>query len=175
MKKNGFIFVETIVVLVIVVLALSMIMSSYSLVVRKNNINKYYDRANEIYALYYIMKYGTTSTDNYILPLDSDGNINRFYTHRNDCAGTEINNYIPNCTNVLKDMNIIYIGVINSVEYELNNPDTKYTNGVIEYLKHLQKEKVDDDGNKIKTKYAIGVFYINKEYYYASLIIEKGE
>ena len=171
MKKDGFIFVETIVVLVMVVLSLTMVLSSYSLVIRKNNINKYYDRPNEVYALYYIMKLGTTDSDNYISPLTE------FYVSKSECD-TVMNGYLDDCETVLNDMNIQYLGIISSIEEELKNP-YKYTNGVIEFLKHLQKEEVTttEEGEEVTKElpYAIGVFYINRKYYYASLIIEESE
>jgi len=154
----------------VVILSLTMLLSSYSLVVRKNNINKYYNRPNEVYALYYIIKLGTTDTNNYVSPLTE------FYVNKSTCSSV-MGSYLSDCGQVLEDMNIQYVGIINSVEEELNNP-TKYTNGVIEFLKHMQKEEVitDEEGTSVTNTihYAIGVFYINNKYYYASVPITEG-
>ena len=169
-NKKGFIFIETIVVLMVVILSLTMLLSSYSLVVRRNNINKYYNRPNEVYALYYIIKLGTTDTNNYISPLTE------FYVNSSTCSSV-MGSYLSDCGTVLSDMNIQYLGIINSVSEELDNP-SRYSNGVIEFLKHMQKEEstLTDEGTYVTNTihYAIGVFKINNKYYYASVPIDEG-
>lgn len=174
MKKKGFIFVETIVVLVIVVLSLTMILASYSLVTRKNNINKYYNRPNEMYALYYVMKLGTTESSSYYSDINT---MTSFYTKKSSCASSVLNNYLRDCNSLLGDLKITNIGIIKSINSELSRSDvhTVYSNGVIEFLKHLQRDEVDEYNNKHAIPYAIGVFEINREYYYAAIRIGSGE
>ena len=169
MKKNGFIFVETIVVLVITMLSLTMMLSSYLLVVRRNNINKYYNRPSEIYALYYVAKLGTAENNNYV-----DDKTKSMYVKKSGCIASAMNNYLTNCTKVFTDLNMQAFGVINDIDAEIDGHPDKYDNGTIEFLEHLQKNYIDNSGTTVKMRYVIGVFYIRGEYYYASIPIEDG-
>ena len=54
MKKNGFVFVETIVILVMVILALTLFLSSYFLLTRKSKARDYYNLPNDKYLLFNI-------------------------------------------------------------------------------------------------------------------------
>ena len=65
MNKKGFVFVESIVVLVVVALSLAMMISSYSLVSRKTKEKEYYNRASDKYLLYSISNLATDDKCNY--------------------------------------------------------------------------------------------------------------
>ncbi len=162
---------ETIVVLVVTMLSLSIILSTYSLVVRKNNINKYYNRPSEVYALYYVMKLGTTNASSYVKP-----SITSFYTSKSNC-NTYMSTYLTNCTQVFSDLNLQFVGIVTNINNEINNNYSVYNNGTIEFLEHLQTQNVsyDNEGNAVtkNISYAIGVFYIGGEYYYASVQIDE--
>ena len=64
-EKNGFVFVESVVVLVVVALSLSMLISSYALVKRKTQEKEYYDKASDKYLLYSLSNLGTDDLCNY--------------------------------------------------------------------------------------------------------------
>lgn len=158
--KKGYIFVETIAVLVVVTIAVSMLLVNYTLIMKRTTIKEYYNRPNDIYALYTVMNYGTNENKNYI----SRGQTS-WWTSRSTCDSSALKDYMPdNCETVLKDMNIINIGIINDIE---NIDYSKYDNGTINYLEYLADKEVDNE--KI---YAVAVFYIDSEYYYSSIVLE---
>ena len=51
MDKKGFVLLESILVLVVVALSLSVLMSSFSLISRKTKEKEYYDRSSDKYLL----------------------------------------------------------------------------------------------------------------------------
>ena len=65
MKKDGFVFVESVVVLVVVALSLAMLISSYSLVTRKTKEKERYDKTSDKYLVYVLSKLGTDDVCNY--------------------------------------------------------------------------------------------------------------
>ena len=71
MKKKGFVFVESIVVLMVVALSLTVLISSYSLVTRKTKEKEHYDKASDKYLLYAISKLGTDDKCNYSISCTS--------------------------------------------------------------------------------------------------------
>lgn len=157
--KKGYIFVETIAVLVVVTIAVSMLLINYTLIMKRTTIKKYYNRPNDIYALYTVMNYETDSEDNYIT-----NNETSWWTSRGSCNSSPLKNYMDNCESLLKDMDIIYIGIINDVE---NIDYNKYDNGTINYIEYLADKEVNNEN-----VYACAVFYIDNEYYYSSIILE---
>ena len=60
MKKNGFVFLESIVVLVVTMLALTLLLISYSLITRKAKEKEEYDRTSDKYLIYNLSNFGTT-------------------------------------------------------------------------------------------------------------------
>ena len=52
MKKDGFVFVESVTVLIVVALSLTMSLSSYELLSSKSKQRKYYDFLLHLYFLY---------------------------------------------------------------------------------------------------------------------------
>ena len=65
MRKKGFVFLETIIILMLVTVALTTMLASYTLVPTKSYEKQYYDRISDKYLLYAISNLGTTQKDNY--------------------------------------------------------------------------------------------------------------
>lgn len=157
---------ETIAVLIVVVLSLTLVLSSYSLYTRKIKEKKYYDNAKDVYLLYTISKMGTTSTNNYTRFTSS------FWANKDNCS-IYMDSFLGDCSTLFSDTNLVNFGVINDVTEVTKGISTGlYDNGVIDYLKTV---KVCDDEivstcNE-KIRYLLGVFYRDKKYYYASLRI----
>ena len=167
MKKNGFVFVESIVVLVVVALSLTMMISSYSLIARKTKEKEYYNKASDKYLLYNINKLGTNDTCNYsdschITEDPTDKRNDRdFSADALNCDTTKLGRIMFDCKKVFSDFNIYKIYVVDDVaralnkqimssteEYiTLNNQDYyKYFDaGTIEYMKTLKRCAVTYD------------------------------
>lgn len=162
MKKNGFVFVESITVIIIVVLSLTLLLSSYALVTRKSKENEYYDLPSDKYLLYVIGNLGETDED-------YNGITTSFVATKDNC-NTYMSSRISNCTKVFNDYNLIYYIVIYNLNDELKNgnPTQRYDSGTIEYLKTL-KRCTNGSDTSCKDGYVIGVFKRNNNYYYVSL------
>ena len=197
MKKKGFVFVESIVVLVVVALSLTVLISSYSLVSRKTKEKEHYDKASDKYLLYAISKLGTNDRCNYAVSCTSIPEIKLRADVDGDeykCTGTKVGEIMYDCENVFKEMNIKHIYVVENILNDLNDlrndgtPKTSadkkanefYDNGTIEYMKTLKKcnDIEEEGGYSKKTKctspisYMIGVFERgNGDYYYASITL----
>ena len=63
--KKGFVFLETIIVLTIVTLSLTILISSYTLITTKAKEKENYDRISEKYLLYTLSNLGTNASYNY--------------------------------------------------------------------------------------------------------------
>jgi len=158
-KKDGYIFIETILAALVVIVSLTTVISTYSLITRKNEINKYYNRPNELYSLYYIMKLGDEK--------DIDTFYNEdFLVNKSSC--NEKLNYLVNCSAIMEELNIINIGYVSSIKETFKKTDTNFSTGMIEFLDHLQTEESD---NKV-IRYVVGEFEVNRERYYAALKVE---
>ena len=166
MNKKGFMFIETIVVLVVVALSLTSLLASYSLITRKVESRKHYDLPSDLYFVYSISKLGATKTVNY-QNVGTD-----FIVTRDNCQGSYMGQMVSNCNQLFKDTNLIYFGVINDVDYALSQGNTteKYDNGTIEYFKTLKKCRDKNCTDKIG--YVFGVFYRTGNYYYAATEIK---
>lgn len=68
--KKGFVFIETIIVLMLVTMSLTMLISSYTLIKTKSLEKESYDKTSDKYLLYAISTLGTTSQYNYSLIAD---------------------------------------------------------------------------------------------------------
>lgn len=170
MKKNGFVFVESIIVLVVVSLSVAMLISSYSLIARKTKEKETYDKASDKYLLYAISKLGTDENCNYGIDC---GGAKDFATSAKGCSETKMKNFMIDCTKVMEYLNIKHLYVVNDIrsllksnnfpgEYtEQVNGVTEYlfTNGTIEYMKTL---KDCNDLNEYITKSDGTKEYINR-------------
>lgn len=65
MKKKGFVFIETIIVLMIVTMSLTLMLASYTLIRTKSLEKENYDKTSDKYFLYSISNLGTTAQYNY--------------------------------------------------------------------------------------------------------------
>ncbi len=176
MKKNGFVFIESVIVLMVVALALTMLISSYSLISRKTNEKEYYDRASDKYLLYSLSNIGVTDECNYSKSGSCGFAGINFQANEDNCDGTRLGYLLNNCSSTFKDMDIRYIYVVDNIKTELNNGSAvnKYDNGTIEYMKSLKKCNDKNDSSNSSTcsdpiPYMIGVFYRSGNYYYASI------
>jgi len=199
MKKNGFVFVESIVVLVVVALSLSMLISSYSLVSRKTKEKENYDKASDKYLLYAISNLGTDDTCNYGIKCNNLTGIsaetfkdNNYISFRADttgkyaCGGTKIGQIMYDCNSVFEEMNLVHLYVVENIVNDIyqscdaSNPKCAinfYDSGTIEYMKSLKKCNDENFNTKSTScdnpvRYMIGVFEKgNGEYQYASIEI----
>lgn len=173
MKKNGFVFVESVVVLVIVALSLAMLISSYSLVTRKTKEKEKYDKTSDKYLVYVLSKLGTDDVCNYGISCNNlshkdisfraDAEVTSSY----NCSTTKMGELLYDCNKVFNDMGLVHLYVVANVRNELNDLDSngepkargelkaveKYDNGTLEYMKSLKKcndlNTVDENGNYI--------------------------
>ena len=105
MKKNGFVFIESVTVILVVVLSLTLLISSYALVTRKSKENEYYDLPSDKYLLYVIGNLGQNNEeyqkkkDNIKIDKNNDININE-ENNKNDI------NYGNHCIGDFNDNNI---------------------------------------------------------------------
>ena len=195
MKKNGFIFIESIVVLVVVALSLAMLISSYSLVTRKTKEKEMYDKASDKYLLYAISNLGTDELCNYGIECSSVSGSTFKYdspkiTFRADrtgtyaCGNSKLGKILVECDQVFDEMDIVHIYVVENIVKDLyDNCSTAkcsvnfYDSGTLEYMKSLKKcNDTNFDKNSTSCsdpiKYMIGVFEReNGELHYASIEI----
>ncbi len=173
MKKDGFVFVESVVVLVVVALSLAMLISSYSLVTRKTKEKERYDKTSDKYLIYVLSNFGTDNECNYSVGCNNLSHKDISFRADVDpaspynCSATKIGELLYDCNKVFQDMNIVHIYVVENVRNELNDLDSsgnpkgtgdlkavnKYDNGTIEYMKTLKKcndlNTVDETGKYI--------------------------
>lgn len=169
-KKNGFVFLESVIVLVVVALALTGFLITYTVLSNNSRRKEHYDNTSDKYLLYAISSLGTTGNNNFTSCGDFSVNIdtaynscisNRFYDNYTDEHG----NQVYEINNMFNDTGLVYLyyidgdGLATKLQAS-SNPTTKYDNGTIEYMKTL-------DINK--TNYLIGVFKRSDKFYYASI------
>lgn len=184
MRKKGFVFMETIMVLIVVAVALAALLASYSILQRKSRQAETYDKVSDKYLLYAIATLGNTSgtaylsSDNFTLTENMcDTFTNPGETHPMAQVITE-----KECKGVFADYNLKYLYKINNVEEILKSSyrdkDGKsttqiYDNGSLEYIKTLQKKETTilDNGTITEKpiQYIVGVFYRNEKYYFTSV------
>ncbi len=173
MKKDGFVFVESIVVLVVVALSLAMLISSYSLVTRKTKEKEKYDKTSDKYLVYVLSKLGTDDVCNYGMACTNLAHkgisfrADREVTSSYNCSTTKMGELLFDCNQVFDDMGLVHLYVIENIRNELNDLDVYgnpkgrgelkaveiYDNGTIEYMKTLKKcndlNTIDSNGNYI--------------------------
>lgn len=166
MNKKGFVFVESVTVLIVVTLALTMSLSSYDLLASKSKQRNYYDIPSDKYLLWTVNEMGNKTGMSY---------QSNLVASKDNCDTTYMNDIISDCKQLFSDTNMIYFIIIDDVEKALTNNSREnyyatkvYDNGTIEYLKTLKKYQ-DDDTTPIN--YAVGVFYRKGKYYYASIML----
>lgn len=153
-NKKGFVFVETIVVLTLVALSLSIVLITFSLITRKTKIKEKYNQSSDLYLLYNITKI-SDSFD----PIQ----MNDFWINKNNCSSMNI----TNCSDLFTDHNIQNIGLFSNIDNIIKNNTYDLDLGVREFLNTLKKYY--DEGKTKPIKYIVMRIYKNKEYYYAAL------
>jgi len=168
-EKKGFIFIETIVVLTLVALAMTITLATYSLVTSRSKIKMYYNLSSDIYLLHNISRIGTDSEVNYA---NMAKNNETFWIDKTNCSNT-IGHIVDNCEALFTNNDIQNLGIIIDIDKEIrNNSSTKkYDPGTIDFLNTLKKYKEETKNKTIK--YFVGRFFRDNEYYYAAL--EVGE
>ena len=148
MNKKGFIFVESIIVLMVVALSVAMLIASYSLISRKTKEKENYDKASDKYLLYAISNMGTDDNNNYATVNASIATCPgcaklTFEVDKDNCdEGTMVGNkkhynnkvgyFMKNCSKVFEDLNIEHLYVVDNIrntlnDYKSNDSDEKYT------------------------------------------------
>jgi hypothetical protein len=173
MKKDGFVFVESVVVLVVVALSIAMLFSSYSLVTRKTKEKENYDKASDKYLIYVLSRLGTDDVCNYSVGCSNLSHKDISFRADSDpsssynCATTKAGEILYDCNKVFDDMDLVHLYVVENIRNELNNMDSdgnirgtgelraidKFDNGTIEYMKTLKKcndlNTIDSNGRFI--------------------------
>lgn len=138
MKKNGFVFLESVLVLMIVALSVTMLLSSYSLMSRKVKEKENYDKASDKYLLYAIANLGTNSKCNYGIDCDSSYGETEFAAGAGNCENTKLGNILFDCNKLFKDLNIKNIYVVKNIRNTLND-----------YQRNEKGQALDCSGNVI--------------------------
>ncbi len=118
MKKNGFVFMETVVVVVVLSLTLLMLYASYSYILRLSREKKTFDTTDALYATYYVKKYMVSKNSTVANFMNNNGCYATSSGRACDVANSTASNliqlreiyevdklYYLNPSNVLKDTN----------------------------------------------------------------------
>lgn len=149
MKKNGFVFVETIVVLVVLVVGMVSLYAFYNGITANIEKREYYDNISDLYKTEIVRNYINTSS------LSGTGLVE-----------ITSSNFIDNTkySTLLEELNIEKIYVNNSsIESILSDTSSITPNSFIEYLKTIRSENYQ--------RYIIVNYKYNNHNYYASLNI----
>lgn len=174
MKKDGFIFMESLTVLIVVLLATTMLLSSYSLFVRKSKEKETYNFPSDRYLLFNIARLNAKDDEYYTNSGYIANRREASVTNPNSCENTPMKNRLSDCKQLFKDTDLVFFIVIKDIKKELKRPDitSVYDSGTIEYLKTLKKE-LSSSSHSIEAStgegYIVGVFYKNGTYRYASI------
>ena len=168
MNKKGFIFLETVSILMVVALSLITLLASYTLVYTKSLQHKYYDQPRDLYTLYSVANLIDTSSlsDNVIMVSNANS------CELNDGKTTVLGETINDCSDFMNKINMVTFAVVDDINAELNkkSSETYYDNITIEYLKTLPRcyEQKCTKSSKGR-KYLLGIFKREGKYYYASI------
>ena len=170
-SKNGFVFMETIVVIAVLCITLLLLFSSYSYILRKSRTKKTYDVTETIYKTYYFKQVldsvrGNLSLKNYIISNTNCQNVNG--TNTNFICSIPSSNSSLYQTKIVFDIDKYYlinpknILTASNSKTLLNNFDAT----TLDYIVNLG-EGVDRDVLIVKYK----IVYDNGEYevYHSSM------
>ena len=175
MNKKGFVFIESIIVLSIVVSALTILLASYTSISKKAKSNEYYDKTSDKYLLYSINNLGDKQVSYY-----PNSSSNNFKATVDNCETTKMGQKIgTDCKKIFSNYGIDTIYVISDIANDILDGQTSqpapvygskkigevYDNGTLEYINNI-KEKYS---NNMSVKYMIGVFYKNGHFFYSSI------
>lgn len=142
MNKDGYIFIETIIVLTVTMVCLLSLYNGYSLTVNSIENRKYFDNINDVYKTNIAKKMLNQNVDEVIID-------------KNNC----INYMDKDCNLILENLEIDNVYITNNVENIINSESKEYKNSLKRYLRTL-----DND-----TKYIIISRSEKENMYYASL------
>lgn len=143
MKKKGFVFLESVVVLVVVMLALTMLLLTYSLISRRTEEKEDYNKSSDIYLLYSISQMGATEKEYYkVETTDDETEIKSlktdkqypFIADKNTCDTTymgkllgtstdESGNTINECSKLFETTDLVKIYTVYDVFKALNDQE----------------------------------------------------
>ncbi len=164
-NKKGFVFLESVIVLVVVALALTGFLTTYTLLSNRNKRREYYDKTSDKYLLYAISSMGTDGKNNYTTCSPANS-VSMYRGNMGNCLTKFFANETV-ATDMLDSTSLVYLYYIEDIEVALsgnNKPTEKYDNGAIEYMKTLPINKFN---------YLIGVFRRSDRFYYASINLNK--
>ncbi len=144
MQNKGFIFIETVIVLVVLSASLIGLYSSFSSVINTLENRKKYDNINDIYKVNIISEILTNAPSNTYTIIDS----------------SSCQNYMnSDCTEIFNELNISEVLLTNANIQTILDLDIDIPNTMKEYLKTINKNE----------KSIVVRFNRNSENYYASL------
>ncbi len=166
MKKEGFVFLESVVVLVVVMLALTMLLLTYSLISRRTKEKEDYNKSSDIYLLYSISQMGATEKEYYKVEATDDENEIKnlendkqypFVADKNTCDKTymgkllgttkdETGNTINECSRLFETTDLVKIYTVYDVFKALN--DQELTRVITETNNTKKVDAVYDAINK---------------------------
>ena len=120
MRKKGFIFLETISILMVVALSLTILLASYTLVYTKAKQHKYYDLPRDLYTLYAVANLVDTSSIGSDVVMVSNSSSCEMVDGKYTVLGATI----KNCGEFMNDINMITFAVIDDINKELNKSAT---------------------------------------------------
>lgn len=179
MNKKGFVFLETIVALVVVTVALTAFLRTYTLISTQAKQREFYDNTSDKYLLYAIANIGVTGQNTipnvcgngFYVTKDNVYKLNENKTAENCLFKSPATNptkgFYSNLTELEKIMNsanLLYLYYVPDLADALNNankPTYYFDNGTLEYLRTLSVLS----GNR----YFVGVFKRSGRYYFASI------
>lgn len=130
MKKNGFIFVETIVVLTITMVSLILLYRSYVLVINRLEQKTYYDNINDVFRASVIKQM--------LESMNFDGDYLVLYPTVGNCDA-----YMQlDCAVIMKELDIRRVYIIKDTEVIISYPtDDVITNTLKRYLNTIDNYK----------------------------------
>jgi type II secretory pathway pseudopilin PulG len=180
-NRKGFVLLESVIVLVVVALALTGFMTTYTVLSNKSKQKEHFDKTSDKYLLYTISSLGTSGNNDFITCANNAENssknivinVSRNNAYSNQCLKdiyqTSSDPSLDKGEQQLKDVfdttGLVYLYYIKDISTALkatgdSKPTKLFDNGTIEYIKTL-------DVNK--SNYLIGVFRKSDKYYYASI------
>ena len=158
--KKGFVFIETLTVLTVLVTVILSIFVMYETVMANMAQREYYDNISDIYKTDILR-----SKIKRDVIASATGTIVKI--ERNNCT-TYMNS---SCTNLFTDLNVesIYINLVNISEVT----DNDFKNTFKDYIKTIEISNSDEQGQKVEVynRMIIAVFNYNSHRYFASLNI----
>ena len=179
-KKNGFVFLESVISLVVVALALTAFLKSYTNLANKSKQNEVYDNISDKYLLYSIANMGSSGSNKlYDVCSNSPFGASKdeIWLLRKDKKEAVANknmhcwtkNFFENDgarSKMFEDAGLVYFYYIENLDKDVLSRDSTaiMDNGALQYVQTLSRNK----------SYCVGVFRRSGRYYYASIVIYDG-